>query len=249
MSTGYDKYKIDITMPAVIRPALLQRTLESLIKNVVDDMSRFRLIINVDPIGENLKSGKVVKTAQSLFPNVVFNIPKTPSFAKAVKWVWSQTETKYVLHFEDDWIVNRKVDINDMIKILDKHRDFCSLRMYKHATPKNRTSMHTFSCRWIYNTEGYYLAKDWKKQFGLNPVLLRKDFIDEALPLMRDNINPEKQFRYSQEYMRPIIKKWKYAIYAKPGERPLVSDTGREWIKNTEYVKPKGTFLTWEKKK
>jgi len=52
MKTGYKDVKIDITMPSVIRPALLEGTLQTIVKNVVDNIDRFRLIINVDPIGE-----------------------------------------------------------------------------------------------------------------------------------------------------------------------------------------------------
>ena len=110
--------------------------------------------------------------------------------------------------------------------------------------------MHTFSCRWVYDVEGFYVAKDWKKQFGLNPILIRKQFIDEVLPRMRDNINPEKQFRYSQKYMRPIIQKWKYAIYAKPGDRRLINGRkGQAWKDKMGLQKPVGTtFLEWVKR-
>jgi hypothetical protein len=44
--------KIDITMTAVIRPTILERTLESIVKNIVTKEHRFRLIINIDPVGE-----------------------------------------------------------------------------------------------------------------------------------------------------------------------------------------------------
>jgi hypothetical protein len=242
------KVKIDITMPAVIRPSLLERTLKSLVENVVDNQERFRLIINVDPIGENIKPAKVIKVARKYFSNIVYNISSDPSFAKAVIWVWTQSSADFILHFEDDWIITRKIDIDNMINIMNGYSELSSLRLFKHKTPKKNT-MRIFNCIWTYNKDGFYVAKDWKKQLGLNPILFRKEFIDEALPRMKDYINPEKQFRYSQEYMRPIIKKWKYGIYTKPGERPLVIDTGRDWIKKTNFTKPKtGTFLTWETK-
>lgn len=250
MKDTYEKYKIDITMPAVVRPALLEGTLKTIVENVVDDIKRFRLIINVDPIGEAVKPAKVVKVAQKYFPNVLSNIPPKPSFPKAVKWLWSQTTAPFVLHWEDDVNILRKVDINDMIRLMIKHKQLSSLRLYKHATPKNKKGMHTFSCRWVYNTEGFYVARDWKKQFGLNPILIRKEFIDEAVPRMVEHINPEKQFRYSQEYMRPIIKKWQYAIYAKPGQRRLIDGRkGQAWKDKIGLQKPIGrTFLEWEKR-
>ena len=253
MKDGYEKYKkykIDITMPAVIRPALLEGTLKSIIDNVVDDIKRFRLIINVDPVGVKIKPEKVIRTAEKYFPNILSNIPEKSSFPKAVKWLWSQATAPFILHWEDDVNILRKININDMIRIMVKNRELSSLRLYKHTTPKNRKSMNTFACKWVYNTDGFYVANDWKKQFGLNPILIRKEFIDEALPKMVDNINPEKQFRYSQEYMRPIIQKWKYAIYAKPGERRLIDGRkGQVWKDQMGLQKPIGTtFLEWVKR-
>ena len=240
--------RVDITMTAVIRPKILTRCLESIKRKIVKDQTNFRLIINVDPIGENTKPGKVVKLAQKFFDNVIYNIPKEPSFPKAVKWVWSQSDAPYVFHIEDDWVFNEDIDIDNMVKILRGNVKLSSLRLYKYNTP-NRKKFPTFGCYWVYNPDGFYLSKDWKKQFGLNPILIKKEFIDQALPLMVDNVNPEKQFRESQKYMRKVIKDWQYGMYTNPGGRALVTDIGRGWIKNTKFAKPKtGTFLTWETK-
>jgi len=243
------KDKIDITMTAVLRPLLLSHTLISIKEKICrGDTSRYRLIINVDPIGEDVDQLKVIKTAKKNFDNVVYNLPDKPSFPHAVRWVWSKVEAPYVFHIEDDWSFSREIDVDHMINILKSHKDLSSLRLYKYKTPTSKT-IFTFACKWHYHKEGFYLAADWKKQFGLNPILIKKEFIDQALPHMRDDTNPEKQFRYSREYMRPIIKKWKYGIYSKPGDEAAVVDIGRKWINNTNFCKPKeGTFLTWETK-
>lgn len=241
--------KIDITMVSVIRPALVRRTIKTISKNIVGkNQDRFRLILNVDPIGEKVKPEKVVKVAKEYFSDVVFRIAKKPSFAKAVKWVWNQTTSPYIFHIEDDWDITRKIDIDHMIEIMKNHSKISSLRLYKYRTPKQNV-FTTFGCKWRYNKNGFYVADKWQKQFGLNPILIRREFLDEALPVMKDNINPEKQFRNTQKYMRPIIKKWKYALYTNPGDLPLTIDTGTKWRAKTEFIKPrKGPFLTWEKK-
>ena len=239
--------KIDITMTATIRPNILSRTLKSINDKICRDRDEFRLILNVDPIGEKIKPMKIVKMAQSYFDDVIFNIPRTPSFSKAVQWVWKASTAPYIFHIEDDWTIAREIDVDHMISILKKYPKLSSLRLNKYKTLK-RKKINAFSSHWVYHEEGFYMAKDWKKQFGLNPILIKREFIDQALPKMRDNTNPEKQFRYSQEYMRPIIKNWQYGLYSKPGERPLAIDIGRDWINRTEFTKPKGTFLTWEKK-
>ncbi len=55
---------------------------------------------------------------------------------------------------------------------------------------------------------------------------------------MRDDVNPEKQFRASQKWMAPIIRKWKYGLYASPSEKASVSDIGLTWRKKHKLVKP-----------
>jgi len=241
---------IDITMTAVIRPKLLAETLDTIIKNVCKgDTSRFTLILNVDPIGVDIKPMKVVKTAQQRFEHVVYNIPNNPSFPKAVKWVWSQVTAPYVFHWEDDVNILHDIDIDDMISILKKYKDLSSLRLYRAPTPKKKR-FSTFGCKWSYQPEGFYIASDWRKQFGLNPILIKSEFVHEAVIRMVDHINPEKQFRVSQKYMNPLIKKWKYGLYTKPGSPRMVDGRkGQRWKNKMRLDKPRGkTFVNWEKK-
>lgn len=243
------KPMIDITMTAVLRPKILDETLRKIIKYVVDDPDRFRLIINVDQVGEKIKPAKIVKTAERHFKNVISNIAKTPSFPKAVKWVWENSDAPFVFHWEDDVNILRKINVNKMINILNEDEDLCSLRLYKFRIPRKK-KFNTFSCKWYYNEKGYYIANDWERQFGLNPILIKRAFIDEAVKRMVDNVNPEKQFRSSQEYMVPLIKKWKYGIYSRPGEGPLINGKkGQRWKNKMRLQKPdKEKFLSWVQK-
>lgn len=241
---------IDITMTSVIRPSILSNTLQTIKKFLCkNEMDRFRLIINVDPVGEDIDPLNVVKVAEKNFNNVIYNIAETPSFPRAVKWVWSQSTAPYIFHWEDDVDILHDIDIDNMIYILNTYDDLSSLRLYKAATP-NQKSFHTFSCRWDYNKEGFFVARDWRRQFGLNPILIKSEFVKEAVKRMVDDINPEKQFRESQKYMRPLIKRWKYGLYTKPGSPRMIDGRkGQKWKNDIGLDKPKGeTFLKWEKK-
>jgi len=242
--------KIDITMTAVLRTDVLDETLRLINERVVKDREGFRLIINVDPVGEKMKPMKVIKIAKKYFDDIIFNIATEPSFPKAVKWIWSQVTAPYVFHWEDDVNILREIDVDHMIKILKDNPKLSSLRLYKAKIPKGK-SFTTFNCKWIYHNEGFYVAKDWKKQFGLNPLLIKSEFVKEAVTRMVDNTNPEKQFRYSQEYMRGLIKKWTYGIYANPGDTRLIDGRkGERWKRKMKLNKPKGrTFLKWEAQK
>jgi len=245
------KPKIDITMTAVLRPTILSETLVKIKKHVCKgEEDRYRLIINVDPIGEAVDPMKVIKTVNKNFNNVLYNIAEKPSFPHAVKWVWSQVEAPYVFHWEDDVNILYDINVDDMISILEKYKDLSTLRLYKAATPKKK-NFFTFACKWKYYPEGFYIANDWKKQFGLNPILIKSEFVKEAVTRMVDHTNPEKQFRYSQKYMRPLIRKWKYGLYTKPGAPRMIDGRkGQRWKNQMGLDKPGGgqTFLKWEKK-
>lgn len=243
-------YPIDITMTAVLRPKVIDKTLESISRNIVQGTSRFRLILNIDLIGEKVKPKIIVKIAKKYFKeNLIFRVSEEPSFAKAVIWTWKTSTSPFIFHIEDDWKITKPININNMLEILLKYKELSSLRLYKYSTPKRKV-FTTFGCKWRYNKDGFYIADGWKKQFGLNPILIRREFLNEALPQMRNDVNPEKQFRDTQPYMKLIIEKWKYGLYTKPGSKALAIDTGTVWRRNTNFVKPKGKpFLTWEETK
>ena len=112
---------IDIAMTSVIRPSLLEETMTYIKNNVYDKRFNFRLIINVDPVGEDKDPMDVVKTAKKFFDKVMYNIPEEPSFPKAVKWVWSKTTAPYVFHWEDDSFIWRKIEVENMVYILNRH--------------------------------------------------------------------------------------------------------------------------------
>jgi hypothetical protein len=241
--------KVDIAMTAVIRPKIFNETLATIVDKVVDIPERFRLVLNIDPVGEKVNPEQMYRVAKKHFSTVIYNIPKVPSFPKAVKWIWSRTSAPFVLHWEDDVNILRKIDIDHMIRILKKYDDLSSLRLFsKRAGGK---SMRVFQARWVYNKDGFYLANDWRSQFGLNPILIKQEFVSEAVTRMVDYANPEKQFRVSQEYMRPLIRKWKYGIYARPGEKRLIDGRkGQRWKDKMGLDKPGGgnIFLKWVKK-
>ena len=133
-----------------------------------------------------------------------------------------------------------------MIDILDRNRHLACLRMCKYDIP-SKSIVNLFNSPYVYKN-GFFEAEDRKRQFGLNPCLIRGDFVKGAVPLMVENINPEKQFRYENKRMRDFIMKWTYAIYGKPGDKALVTDNGIEWKEINRFKKPDiNTFIVWEK--
>jgi hypothetical protein len=224
---------IDITTTAVIRPKIFNETLSSFRKLIFSDKYSYRLILNVDPIGEKVQQNEMYKIAKKFFNNVVVNYPTEPGFTKAVIWCWKQVESDYVFHLEDDWRLICPISLKSMVKILDHNSTLVSLRLNKlNIKPQIVKGVDFIYC----------------PKLSLNPTLLKGKFIKGVVPLMVENLNPEKQLRtYFNNERSDYISKFRYGIYVKDSCKRTVIDIGRIWMRNSEYQKRTG-FLEWKLK-
>ena len=224
---------IDITTSATIRPGLLNATLSSFRDNLLNDNHTYRLIINVDPVGEEDKTADdVIEVAKSHFDNVVSRAPKTSCFAGAVIWCWSQVESDLVFHLEDDWVMIRPIDLDKMLRTIAEFTNFDSFRLAKQNQKGSGKEIR---------------VKPYDR-LSLNPVFIRKKFIQKAVRHMSPDKNPEKQLRAVDPECGKFIKKTSHGVYVEQGSGIMVRDIGREWMDNHGvYVKPTG-FLQWKRK-
>ncbi len=243
---------MDITMTAVRRPDVIEKTLKSFTENLFVIPEDHRLIVNIDPVGDEETNESTINIIKKYFPKYIVFSPDKPSFPKAVISVWNEVESKYFFHLEDDWILEKPLFLSELIKPLDTHNNIASVRLYKEKIPNNRQPT-MFGCKYNYHDNYNYFnpipgSNNWKNQFGLNPVLIRKQFIDESLPLMEDNKNPEKQFRENNPKMRNILNKWTFSVYGYPGmKRTVWGKNGLHWRLNSKFKKPRdgSSFTTW----
>jgi hypothetical protein len=235
-------------MPTTLRPSILNRTLKTFTKNLFLDKSRFRFIFNIDPVGENCLPEDIVDIASTYFDNILYNIAETPSFPKAFIWCWQQASSDYLFHMNEDWELVRPLDIDVMIDLLEKNKNLACLRLNKMAIPSGPV-IHIFNCDYISKGD-YLLAGRRDDQFGTNPELIRGSFYKKARKYLVDNKNPEKQFRSWHEQMfKNVVTKWDYAVYARPGDKVLIRDIGKNWMKKNNFRKKGGPgFTLWEKK-
>ena len=196
--------KVDITMTSVLRPSIIEETLESFCKNIFIIRDNYRLIINIDPVGEDVKPKEVLRVCRKYFNRITHNIPEKPSFPKAVLWAWSQTTADWVFHLEDDWLITKPVDIKDMLYILKNNSNISALRMYKRDIPEDKV-VNLFGSIYRFDEKGFFVSNN-SIQFVLNPSLIRGKFIRQAIQLMVDNRNPEKQFK--DILMRELTLRW-----------------------------------------
>ena len=247
---------MDICMTAVRRPEVIEKTLKSFTENLFTKPEDHRLIVNIDPIGEDVSFDKITNIIKKYFPNYLAYMPEEPSFPKALIWVWSQINTKFIMHIEDDWIIRRPIPLQKLLDPLQNNKDLACVRLYKHNIQNKINPILFGSCEYKYHSDYNYLTpvpgtNNWKNQFGLNPVMIKKKFIDDALPLLVDNKNPEKQFRENNPLMSNILKKWTFGVYGKPGDLQYVwGKNGLHWREKSGLMKPKEGkgFITWVKK-
>lgn len=244
---------IDVTMTSVLRPSIIENTLKTYTKRLFKNKNNYRLIINIDPIGQDIDPEEVLNICRKYFDRIVHNIPSEPSFPKAVKWVWSKSTSEFVFHLEDDWELSVDLDMFELVKILIGNPELACVRLYKDQIPNKPTPV-MLGCRYVDTKKGFLIPDKRNQksidQFGLNPVLIRRSFIDEALPLMVDDFDPEKQFRKVNPNQRMVefIKKWKYSIYGKPGlQRVTFGFKGARWREKHGFKKRVDgqSFVKW----
>ena len=236
---------VDITMPTTLRPSVLERTLSSFCENLFTERDRYRLIMNIDQVGEDCSPMDVVRVASEFFSSVSFRVSDSPSFPMAFKWCWMQTQTPFVFHMNEDWELRRHVDIDHMIELMAKTPTLACLRLNKMKIPLK--DIEFFGCRFFLKN-GCLMARHRHDQFSSNPELVRGRFIQAALRYLNDSDNPEAQFRGgSLDLWLNVSMYWDYALYAAPGDDELIVDIGKDWMEK-EGMKKIGdqfSFTNW----
>ena len=217
-----------VTMPALYRPEILATTLWSFERGLFCQFSKRTLIINLDPVGvaEDLlpeKRQRIFDLASQHFDQIISRASDHPSFSVAVQWIWQQAvnrqdqsrDVEYLLHLEDDWVLNRAVPVAVVDTLLSQPK-VGSVRLQRQKQP---VTDHRLS---------------------LNPVFLHIGFIRQALPLFRLDKDPEKQF--SMQPLLSALSDWRHLVMP-DGQGGWVSDIGVHWRKsrNLEKVSELGT--------
>ena len=107
---------IDITTISTIRPGIIETTFASLKKNLCIGDQEFRLILDIAPIGEKNKTrADVEAVAKHYFDWRVVRVIDESLQAEAQIWVWSVANSDYIVQWEDDWELLRKVCFKDVV--------------------------------------------------------------------------------------------------------------------------------------
>jgi len=240
--------KIDITITACRRRRILRRTLESFYDNLLwrkDVLTR--IIINVDPVGDNEDSMLSVDLCRDFTDDVVFRCPDSPNFGKAFKWTWTKVDSDWVLNLEDDWELLTVVDIKDIFEILKKFQKLALLRFPFDAAGRNKI-MAWSKVPFDWNGD-YFECNEKHWAYCGHPSVIKSAWIKRMLPLIKPELSPEKQFRASNPPLIKQVLEYDYGLFGGPYHDPYIRDLGRNWMKKFGWKKTKRghPFAVWEK--
>jgi hypothetical protein len=211
----------------MIRPKVLYKTYSSLKKYVTDlDFKNTELYINIDPLPNNKDPTEVVKVAKSFFGKVIFNIPEKANFPSALNWLWSQTDSDFIFHLEDDWEFVSDISIKKMLKCFKSDIEMVQLKRKSSA---------------------------YQGMVGLTPCIMSKRFYKNFAGNLKLDRNPEMQImqRVSKKYIpkENESKLTNAKVYVFPTKSYVVKDIGREWLKKSKYSRPAySDFVSWSEK-
>lgn len=240
---------LDITMTACKRPEILEKTLWSFSRLMDLNKKETRLIINIDPVGEDVQDKVLVDICLAYFPNTKFRLPREPSFPKAFKWVWEQVEAPYILHLEDDWELVRPAILKDITNLLHKYDNLMILRLPAFISGFN--NMKNWNRFFPWNGEFFECPENLIGGLGFcgHPSIIKREFIKKAVEAIDDIRNPEKQLKWRNPIMGPFIMKKRFGVFSVPDSPPVIKDIGRRWMIKNGWRKEgaKAYFVKWKK--
>lgn len=213
---------LDVACTAIRRPKILEMTFKTFRKYLFKNQ-KCRLIINVDPIGEVVRSDTIINICKEYFEDVYINTPETPNFIKAWKWVFSNCESKYIFHLQDDWKLNIPPELDEMMWYLDSYENLACIRLL---------------ARHIKGTGKPLDGKVYINNLYVDhPALWKLQFYKDILPYFNINYGTEYQVRgrctENADEINKVLKKWNFGLYRKAG---MVIDLGRDWLENSNLL-------------
>lgn len=212
--------EFDVTVVATRRSELLKQTLHTFSKNLFSKIHIRRMFCNIDPLwGDERGDREIEETCRSYFADVVIRKPEKPSFGAAVKWLWSQPQTDWFLHLEDDWLLTRPIDVER----LSQEMSFSTVEQISF-TRLNRKA---------------WRKGVWVDRFTTSPSLVRSSFARLVSSLMDPELDPEKQM-YGTE--NPILSdvtrgEFRHRLHGHRFSRDFLEDIGRAWREERGIVK------------
>ena len=234
--------KLDVVIVATIRAEILRMTLDSFCKNFLHQF-KIRVIVNVDPIGETDKNTQmdIVEICREYFDEVIYNCPENPSYAKAVVWGWNQVKTDLFLNLEDDWILKRELDFEEVTApFADPNVVNVCFNKFGIEQALADMQQRKYEMNWYDNL---FIHRPY---ISYNPGLFRTAYMQKLAEKLDIHKDPEFQWNPSNnmtaDYPKPVFL-WRMS------QESLLIDTGSRWRKVHDIRKHGGpnTETYWHK--
>ena len=251
--------KIDVCMVGVIKPKMIEETFNSVVENFLNEDHDFRVIVNIDPIGEKKYTQKdVVRLIEEYGYDVKSRTPDKPSVVNAVRWVLNQAETDLVIFKEDDIKILQPLHLNSMIEVLEANPKLSSLHTDKWGTDPNhkrtisKDKILRCGFEWKLIDQGFYIAPQWKRAYSFLPNLTKGKFIREGRKYIRPQIkaSPTNIMKGKagdiDGTLFKFLSSWDYGYWTFPNNEKQIEDLGKQWKFKRGWKKPpKGVWQTW----
>jgi hypothetical protein len=167
-----------------------------------------RAIVNVDkaPSSSVATVGSVLSAIEQHIPIKRIHVPNFPSFAAAVKRVWSMSDAPYVLHLEDDWEFTREIDLDECIQMMrEKRADYVRFSKRQRPMWEEKDKVSLLPSLWFGSTVrklAQHMSTTIDPEKQLRPGVLENPVVDATLP--------KKIYDYRQSRcVRDIGREWR----------------------------------------
>lgn len=124
--------RIDIIRTSASRPDLLERTTESLIKNIKYS-GELRFILHEDVICKK-RSNKCLEYAKDTCYEIVKMDNPPVGQGNSLDWLLKQTDTEFVLNWEDDFELVRELNLDKVVDLMNHGCNINQICFNKRAT-------------------------------------------------------------------------------------------------------------------
>ena len=234
------KPELDITMTAVCRPNVVERTLQSLKENLYDVEPR--LILHVDPVfeGKGRKPEKIVRIAGSYFPIRKYHInrEKHPGLPNAISWCWGHATTEVFLTFEDDWILCRPLDAERCIEMMGANKELTSIQLDGGFGDGSSPSKFIDDAGKQVNNkdaaviEGLCHCYRIRRLITLSPSFIRSDWAQFVAYRFKNKRGEPRRIPRTDNELFDHLYTGDKCLYTQ-GPGGLVKDIGRQWQRKT----------------
>lgn len=218
--------QVDVCIVAGRRPDLLERTLTSFDARLFRNFQIVGVYANIDPVfgdsDDHLATSEVIR---SFFPTAEIREPEQANFCAAVQSNWARTKSEFLIHIEDDWILNSEITPELLIDFADPSIAQISFNMKTKNWRPEHGDFHYIKKK-SPDTGAFTFGLP---AFGTSPSFLRGAFARKSAHLFDTAFDPEKQFFCgANAVLETFASQYRVKMFSRP-DMHIVTDIGRQW--------------------